>query len=212
LHAAAAQTRVSYLPIVGTAEELIMFAVSIESRLHRYALAGVTSVVLLFPSARGVAAGEYVRVSPDLEIYYEEIGSGTPLIFNPGWTGTTEFFSQQLSHFADRYRAITYDPRSHGRSSKTLENNTYTLHGDDLRAFMEALELEDVILVAHSWGCLDAYAYFRAYGTDKVKAFVCIDSTPKYIATEEGDWSFAKRDNFDAIKAEMAGVAFERRQ
>jgi non-heme chloroperoxidase len=55
---------------------------------------------------------------------------------------------------------------------------------------MEALELHDVILVAHSWGCLDAYAYFRAYGTDNIKAFVCID----------------------AIKGEMVGVAFDRRQ
>ena len=189
-----------------------MFMLSIESFLHRYGLAVVTAIVLLLPSGRSVTAGEYVRVSPDLEIYYEEIGSGTPLIFNPGWTGTTEFFSQQLPHFADSYRVISYDPRSHGRSSKTLENNAYTQHGADLRAFMEALELHDVILVAHSWGCLDAYAYFRAYGTDNIKAFVSIDSTPKYVATEEGDWSFAKKDDFDAIKGEMVGVAFDRRQ
>jgi non-heme chloroperoxidase len=45
-----------------------------------------------------------------------------------------------------------------------------------------------------------------------VKAFVCIDSTPKYVATEEGDWSFAKEDDFNAIKGEMVGVAFDRRQ
>jgi hypothetical protein len=69
-----------------------MFMLSIESFLHRYGLAVVTAIVLLLPSGRSVTAGEYVRVSPDLEIYYEEIGSGTPLIFNPGWTGTTEFF------------------------------------------------------------------------------------------------------------------------
>jgi pimeloyl-ACP methyl ester carboxylesterase len=185
---------------------------SIESRVYHYAVGGLTAVALLFPTSEGAAAGEYVRVSPDLEIYYEQMGSGTPLIFNPGWTGTTEFFSQQLPHFADPYRVITYDSRSHGRSSKTLENNNYTQHGADLQAFIEALELEDVVLVAHSWGCLDAYAYFRAFGTDNVKAFVCIDSTPKYVATEEGDWSFAKEDDFNAIKGEMVGVAFDRRQ
>jgi pimeloyl-ACP methyl ester carboxylesterase len=185
---------------------------SIKSLVHSYAVAGVTVVGLLLPSSDGATAGEYVRVSPDLEIYYQEMGSGTPLIFNPGWTGTTESFSQQLPHFADRYRVITYDPRSHGRSSKTLENNTYTQHGADLRAFMEALELEEVILVAHSWGCLDAYAYFRAYGTEKVNAFVCIDMTPKYVATEEDDWSFLKKEDFEAIKGEMVGVASDRRE
>jgi non-heme chloroperoxidase len=192
-------------------EGLAMVSVSIESRLSHYAVAGMTALALLLPSRGGVTAGEYVRVSPDLEIYYEEMGSGTPLIFNPGWTGTTEFFQHLLPHFSDRYRVITYDPRSHGRSSKSLENNTYTQHGADLRAFMEALKLEDVILVAHSWGCLDAYAYFRAYGTDNVKAFVCVDQTPKNVATEEGDWGFLKKDDYDAIKGEMVGVAFERR-
>jgi pimeloyl-ACP methyl ester carboxylesterase len=102
-----------------------MVSASIESRLSHYAIAGMTALALLFPSRGGVTAGEYVRVSPDLEIYYEEMGWGTPLIFNPGWTGTTEFFQHLLPHFSDRYRVITYDPRSHGRSSKTLEN-TYT--------------------------------------------------------------------------------------
>ena len=123
---------------------------SIATRGFPYAVAAVTAVALLFASNGSATAGEYARVSPDLELYYEEMGSGAPLIFNPGWTGRTEFFSQQLPHFADRYRVITYDPRSHGRSSKTLENNTYTQHGADLRAFMEALTLEDAILVAHS--------------------------------------------------------------
>jgi pimeloyl-ACP methyl ester carboxylesterase len=172
----------------------------------------VTTLALFFSPSGGATAGEYVRVSPVLEIYYEEMGSGAPLIFNPGWTGTTAFFAQQLPHFADRYRVITYDPRSHGRSSKTLENNTYTQHGADLRAFMEALELEDVVLVAHSWGCLDAYACFRAYGTDNVRAFVCIDMTPKYVATEEADWGFLNKNDFDAIKGEMVSVAFNRRE
>jgi len=114
---------------------------------------------------RGVLAGDFVRVSPDLEIYFEEAGSGPPIVFIPGWTGTSESFQQQLSHFSKRYRAVSYDPRSQGRSSKTLENNNYEQHGADLRAFLDAMRMNGVILVAHSAGCFDAYAYFRAYGT-----------------------------------------------
>jgi non-heme chloroperoxidase len=138
------------------------------------------------------SAGQYVRVSPDLELYYEEAGSGTPIIFIPGWTGTTEYLRQQIAHFSKRYRAISYDPRSQGRSSKTLENNNYTQHGADLKAFIDALKLKEVILVGHSWGCHDAYAYFRAYGTENVKAFVCIDQGPKDIIEQEGDWGSVK--------------------
>lgn len=148
-----------------------------------------TILGVAFGFCSNVSAGDYVRVSPDLELYYEEAGTGTPIIFIPGWTATTEFMRQQIDHFSKRYRAISYDPRSHGRSSKTLENNNHNQHGADLRAFMEALKLEDVILVVHSSGCYDSYAYFRAYGTENVKAFVCIDQAPKEIMAYEGDWA-----------------------
>ena len=134
-------------------------------------------------------AGQYVRVSPDLELYYEEAGSGKPLIFVTGWTGTGEFFApHQFSHFSKKYRVLAYDPRSQGRSSKTLEGHTYVQHGKDLRAFMEALKLKDPIVVGWSFGCHDVYGYFRSYGADNVKAFVCIDQAPRAIRTQKGEW------------------------
>lgn len=163
---------------------------------------------MLFASCGSVAAGQYVRVSPDLELYYEEAGSGRPIIFIPGWAGTTELLRQQISHFSKRYRAISYDPRSQGRSSKTLENNNYIQHGSDLKAFMDVLNLRDVILVAHSWGCHDAYAYFRANGTNNVKAFVCIDSNPKNIIEQEGDWGMIRSPS--DMKGPYEGITYAR--
>jgi non-heme chloroperoxidase len=57
-------------------------------------------------------AGKSIQVSPDLEIYYEEAGTGRPLIFITGWTGTGEFFMPyQLSYFSQKYHTIAYDPR-----------------------------------------------------------------------------------------------------
>ena len=163
---------------------------------------------LMFVLSNLSFAGNYVRVSPDLEIHYEEAGSGRPIVFIPGWTGSTVYMRQQLTHFAKRYRAIVYDPRSQGRSSKTLENNTYTQHGADLKAFMEALKLKDVILVGHSWGCHDAYAYFRLAGSSNVKAYVCIDQTPKDIIDKDGDWGSVK--TAADMKAAYDGIAYDR--
>ena len=136
------------------------------------------------------SAGKYVRVTPDLELYYVEAGTGTPMIFIPGWCGTTEFFEQyQIPHFSKNYRVISYDPRSHGRSSKTLENNNYTQHGKDLKALIDALGLENVTLIGHSAGCHDIYAYLRTFGTDNIKACIFIDYMPRPIAAEKGDWA-----------------------
>jgi non-heme chloroperoxidase len=166
------------------------------------------SIALLFAICN-VSAGDYVRVSPDLELYYVEAGTGTPMIFIPGWCGTTEFFEKyQIPHFSKNYRVISYDPRSQGRSSKTLENNNYIQHGKDLRAFIEALGLKDVILAGWSSGSNDIYAYLRMFGMDNVKACIFIDQTPKSLVTQEGDWGW-----FDMSEARnfINGTVYDQR-
>jgi non-heme chloroperoxidase len=140
----------------------------------------------------GGPAGQYVRVSPDLEIHYLEVGTGTPLIMIPGWTATNKFYLKNIPHFAEHYRVIAYDPRSQGNSSKTPENNNYKQHGEDLKALMDTLNLKDVILMGHSAGCTDAYSYFRLYGTENVKAFVCIDASPSAVVNAEDDWAWIR--------------------
>lgn len=111
------------------------------------------------------------------------------MIFITGWTGVNEAFAQdQFPHFSKKYRVLAYDPRAQGRSSKTLEGHTYLQHGKDLRAFMETLKLKDPIVVGWSNGCTDVYGYFRTYGTDNIKAFVCIDQSPKQHRAQKGDW------------------------
>jgi non-heme chloroperoxidase len=150
----------------------------------------VFGTILAFSS--NVSAGEYVRVSPDLELYYEEAGTGTPIVFIPGWTSTSRFFTAQIEHFSKNYRAIAYDPRNRGRSSKTSSGNSRAQLGEDLKAFLDALSLKDVILVGWSGGCYQGYDYFRAHGTENTKAFICIDSPPKAIMSYDGDWAGGK--------------------
>src|SRR5919109_4108731 len=87
----------------------------------------------------GAFAGRYAHISDDVDLYYEESGEGTPLIFIPGWAMTTRFFFRQLEYFSGSkgFRAIVYDPRGQGRSTKTVENNNYMQRGRDLRALMD---------------------------------------------------------------------------
>lgn len=165
----------------------------------------LVALALLFnPIGSTVLANDAVKISPDLTIHYEEQGSGSPIVFIPGWTGSTVYFHQQIAHFSKHYRAITYDPRSQGLSSKTLENNHYVQHGHDLKAFMDALGLEDVILSAHSAGCFDIWSYVRAYGIDNLQAVIALDcAPPKIIRTEESDGAWT-----DIVEAkDLIGIA-----
>ena len=132
--------------------------------------------------------GQYIEVEPGVEIYYEERGTGSPIIFLPGWTFTTELFTHQLEHFSKSYRAIAIDPRSHGRSTVTLQGNNYGTHGTDLAKIIKALELQDVVLVGWSFGCLNLWEYVRQEGVENVKAVVCVDLSPKPLSVNGEDW------------------------
>ena len=83
--------------------------------------------------------GDFVEVEPGVEIYYEERGTGTPILIVPGWTFTTEVFVHQLEQLSEKYRVIVIDPRSQGRSSITMHGNDYTTHAADLAKVIKAL-------------------------------------------------------------------------
>lgn len=122
--------------------------------------------------------GNYIEVEPGVEIYYEEKGTGTPIVFVPGWTFTTEVFVHQIEHFSKTHRVIAIDPRSQGRSSITLHGNDYTTHAADLAKIIKALDLQDVVLVGWSFGCLETWGYVKQEGTKALQAMVCIDLSP----------------------------------
>jgi pimeloyl-ACP methyl ester carboxylesterase len=122
--------------------------------------------------------GNYVQVEPGVDIYYEERGTGTPIVFVPGWTFTTEMFVHQMEHFSKTHRVIAIDPRSQGRSSIALHGNDYTTHAADLGKIIDALDLQDIVLVGWSFGCLAEWGYVKQKGTEALKAMVCMTYRP----------------------------------
>lgn len=154
----------------------------------------------------GAEAGAYVEVD-GAALYYVEAGEGRPVLIVPGWTMTYRFFARQLDYF-DRTgaaRAILLDPRAHGRSAKTLEGASYSRHAKDLRGVMQALDLQDVVLVGWSWGGAAVYACLDQFGTERLAGVVLIDQTPTPLTAADTIWGEggpqeAKR-LFDAFNA-----------
>jgi pimeloyl-ACP methyl ester carboxylesterase len=130
----------------------------------------------------------YVEVAPGVELYVEETGQGRPLVFTPGWTMTTEVFARQVPHFAERYRVVTYDPRGQGRSTKTLQGNSYPQHGADLGRLLDALDLRDAVLLPWSYGCLEAWQLLRDRGPGCAAGVVFIDEPPRPFQTDPEIW------------------------
>ncbi|MGI2293726.1 alpha/beta fold hydrolase [Paenibacillus sp. GXUN7292] len=134
-------------------------------------------------------AGQYIQMDSGVELFIQDIGSGEPILFIPGWTFTGEVFEHQLAHYSKTNRVIAVDPRSQGKSSIALHGNNYVTHGSDIGKLIKALQLDKVTMVGWSFGCLAVWEYIRQYGLDKVKAVVQIDLSPKPLSTNhEEDW------------------------
>lgn len=133
----------------------------------------------------------YLKLEEGIEMHYVEKGAGDPLIFIPGLTFCAEIFHAQIDHFSKHYRVIAIDPRSQGLSTKTPHGNDYLTHGNDLAKVIDALDLNQVVLVGWSTGNLDTWAYIQQHGTEKVKAAVTIDMSPLPMSPDPDVWTEA---------------------
>ena len=95
---------------------------------------------------------QYVRVR-DIRLRYVDWGGDGPvLLLFHGDMRTSRSWDAVSRRLADDYRVIALDARGHGDSDWTPRGYRFAERVDDLAAFCEALELRQVIGVAHSTG------------------------------------------------------------
>lgn len=140
----------------------------------------------------------YFTTKDNCKIYYEEHGSGEPLIFIHGWSCNHKFFKYQVDEFAKKYRVILYDFRGHGqsdRSSLTERGMNLNRFAADLHELIEHLELKEVNVVGWSMGTSTLLAYAREFKCQYIKKMCFIDMTPKLLNDDE--WKLGQSCTFD---------------
>src|ERR1700754_5055667 len=86
--------------------------------------------------------------STPIEIYYEDHGSGPPVVLLSGWPLDSRSWEPQLPPLLDAgHRVILYDRRGFGRSSRTAGGYDFDTLAADLDQLLTALELRDVTLI-----------------------------------------------------------------
>jgi pimeloyl-ACP methyl ester carboxylesterase len=134
-------------------------------------------------------SGSFFEVEPGVELYYEDRGRGDPLVFVPGWTASTGAFVHQFSYFSKTHRVVSFDPRSVGRSTITLQGNDYTTQSADLCKLIDHLGLENPVVIGWSNGCLTLWGAVRLLGTEPFKGLVFIDMPPAPVTGRDDEWT-----------------------
>ncbi|EGP10258.1 hypothetical protein CSIRO_0034 [Bradyrhizobiaceae bacterium SG-6C] len=97
--------------------------------------------------------------TPDqTKIYYEEAGSGSPVIFVHEYAGDYRTWEPQLRYFTRSYRCVTYSQRGYPPSDVPTDPSKYgqDIARDDVIAVMDALKIDKAHIVGHSMGAATA--------------------------------------------------------
>jgi non-heme chloroperoxidase len=117
-----------------------------------------------------------------VEIYYEDHGSGKPVVLIHGWPLSGRSWEAQVpALIAAGYRVITYDRRGFGWSSQPWTGYDYDTLAADLHGLMTHLDLKDATLVGFSMGGGEVARYVATYGTERVTRTVFAGAVPPFL-------------------------------
>ncbi|MGH3973137.1 MAG: alpha/beta fold hydrolase [Pseudonocardiaceae bacterium] len=117
-----------------------------------------------------------------VDLYYEDHGSGQPVILIHGWPLSGRSWEPQIPALvADGYRVITYDRRGFGASSQPWDGYDYHTFAADLHTLIEYLDLTGVTLIGFSMGGGEVARYVGRHGTERVAKAVFAAAVPPYL-------------------------------
>ena len=100
----------------------------------------------------------------DIELYYEDHGTGKPVVLIHGWPLSGASWERQTAALlAAGHRVVTYDRRGFGRSSQPSVGYDYDTLASDTYKLIEELDLHDVTLVGFSMGGGEVARYLGKY-------------------------------------------------
>lgn len=134
----------------------------------------------------------YARVakenSGNLDLYYDDHGSGDPVILIHGYPLSGASWEKQVpALLAAGHRVITYDRRGFGRSSQPADGYNYDTFADDLRALVAHLELSHFALVGFSMGGGEVARYLGKYGSKGVSSATFISAVTPFLLKTPGN-------------------------
>ena len=140
--------------------------------------------------------------STSIDLYYEDHGSGSPVVLIHGWPLSGASWEKQAAALlAAGHRVITYDRRGFGRSSKTGTGYNYDTFAADLNTVLTTLNLSDVSLVGFSMGSGEVTRYLGKFGGQRVRKAVLIGTLGPYLVKAADNPEGVDASVFEGIKA-----------
>jgi non-heme chloroperoxidase len=147
----------------------------------------------------------YINVGQEnsgkIDLYYEDHGSGKPVVLIHGWPLSGRSWEKQVSALLEAgYRVITYDRRGFGASSKPTFGYDYDTLAADLNEVLTTLDLRDAAIVGFSMGGGEVARYLSVNGSERVSKAVFIAAIPPFLLKTSDNPEGADGALFEGIK------------
>ncbi|HEU4808163.1 MAG TPA: alpha/beta hydrolase [Homoserinimonas sp.] len=138
--------------------------------------------------------------STDIELFYEDHGSGQPVVLIHGYPLNGRSWEKQEAVLLDAgFRVIAYDRRGFGQSSQPTVGYDYDTFAADLKVIMETLDLRDAVLTGFSMGTGEVARYLSTYGSERVAKAAFLGSLQPYLLQGDDNPQGVPQNVFDEI-------------
>jgi non-heme chloroperoxidase len=144
--------------------------------------------------------------SGNIELYYEDHGSGKPVVLIHGYPLSGASWEKQVPALLGAgHRVISYDRRGFGSSSQPTTGYNYDTFAEDLHKLVTQLKLQDFTLVGFSMGGGEVARYIGKYGSKDVSKAVIISGVPPYLLKAADNPEGIDGNVFAGIEKAVAG-------
>jgi non-heme chloroperoxidase len=143
--------------------------------------------------------------SGNIDLYYEDHGSGKPVVLIHGYPLSGASWEKQTAALlVAGHRVITYDRRGFGKSSQPTTGYNYDTFAEDLHKLVTQLELRDFALAGFSMGGGEVARYIGKYGSKGVSKAVFISAVPPFLLKTPDNAEGVDGSVFDGIQKAIA--------
>jgi non-heme chloroperoxidase len=138
----------------------------------------------------------------DIKIYYEDHGSGQPIVLIHGYPLNGRSWERQERVLLQAgYRVIAYDRRGYGNSSQPTVGYDYDTFAADLNTLLDHLGLDDIVLAGFSMGTGEVTRYLGTYGSSRVRKAAMFGVIPPFLLKTDDNPEGVDGAVFEGIKA-----------
>jgi non-heme chloroperoxidase len=143
--------------------------------------------------------------SAAIRIYYEDHGSGSPVVLVHGYAlNGHSWEKQEAALLAAGHRVITYDRRGFGASSRPGTGYDFGTLAADLHLLLSRLDLRAVVLAGFGLGTGEVTRYLAVHGSGRVRAAVLVAPLLPFLLKTNDSPEGIERSVFDGMTARIA--------